>query len=1071
MVVAVISPMISKITGPKLKRVMIRHRLFRLLDQAEHASAIWLAGSAGSGKTSLMASYLCQNNTPSIWYKIDPGDKDPATFFYYLGQAAKPASVSCEPAIPQFAPEYLSGIDTFAAHYFETLYQRLTAPIWLVFDNFQEAPADSPMQTILKQAIEQVHANIKVVVISRNEPPKRLARLIANRDIALTGGAQLAFRIDELNELVRLLYERPVAFNIAKLQQMTRGWIAGIILWLMNFDMGAISKKMPLEETPEAIFDYFGSEILSRIDASTKDFLFKTSFLGDFDAETADQMTGLENAADIIEKLSRRNFFLEKRGTDNTAYQYHPLFLEFLQRQAHRYYSRDKLNALCCHAASIAAAAGNTAYAVGMYYRASAWEPLVELIQAQAPMLYFQGRLETLYLWLKDFPTQQVHRYPWLLLWKGVSLLPADPKTGRQFVADAYELFSNDHDLLGRVLSLAAAVESYFILRSDMRGLDVWIAEGEMINPSMDDMGDLNIYGRFAAAMLGAMTIRSPAHPRIDFWIERSTTLMNQGLDTNLHITLGNFLVLIHCWHGHIDKAHITLRKLRHAYENSLLPPLQQILFKVMQCVYCQASGESERCLQVAKEAWAISQETGVHVYDGLICSHGAYGALVTADLAEARRHLNQMAKTIQPHEAVDLAHYHALCAWEAFALGKLSLARAQIQTARTIGEANGAPILTIISGRLFEARLALAADEADCAKSHLASIKGRARAEGCTLVEFQQYLTQAAFAFHHGQSRKWNFYLEKAFGLSRERNILDGNWWLHSQLAFFCQKALSAGIETEQVRRFIRCHRLTPENPRSVGPYWPWPVRIHLLGRLEVVCARKPMELSAKTPKKPLELLKVLISQSVNGISRERAADHLWPDTDGDRASQNINTNLHRLRKLLGPSQAIQLEKGCLRLNPSQCWIDAWYFEALTEKVKATSDDDAKQALLTKVLNLYQGHLDETDAENPLVVGYAQKLRSLWMRSVVALTGLLAANGKWEQSQEVLLKALNLDDAAEPLYQRLMSLLYDQGRISEALFTFNRMHRVLTRQGLFPSPDTMALHEKIQLKRRQKRS
>lgn len=75
--------MLTKVTAPKLKKnLLTRERLFDCLDQADHESAIWLAGPAGSGKTSLIAGYLKQRQFPAIWYQIDSGDNDISNFFY-----------------------------------------------------------------------------------------------------------------------------------------------------------------------------------------------------------------------------------------------------------------------------------------------------------------------------------------------------------------------------------------------------------------------------------------------------------------------------------------------------------------------------------------------------------------------------------------------------------------------------------------------------------------------------------------------------------------------------------------------------------------------------------------------------------------------------------------------------------------------------------------------------------------------------------------------------------------------------------------------------------------------------
>ena len=78
---------LAKLSRPRLYDALPRNRLFRLLDEAR-PSVIWVAAPPGAGKTTLVASYLESRKLPGIWYQVDSGDADPATFFYYLGLAA-----------------------------------------------------------------------------------------------------------------------------------------------------------------------------------------------------------------------------------------------------------------------------------------------------------------------------------------------------------------------------------------------------------------------------------------------------------------------------------------------------------------------------------------------------------------------------------------------------------------------------------------------------------------------------------------------------------------------------------------------------------------------------------------------------------------------------------------------------------------------------------------------------------------------------------------------------------------------------------------------------------------------
>jgi ATP/maltotriose-dependent transcriptional regulator MalT len=104
---------IAKVTHPTLTKVLPRERLFTLLDRKRQRPVIWVSGPPGSGKTTLVISYLEARKVPRLWYQVDKADADPATFFYYLGQAAKRAAPRKRKPLHLLTREYLQGIPTF----------------------------------------------------------------------------------------------------------------------------------------------------------------------------------------------------------------------------------------------------------------------------------------------------------------------------------------------------------------------------------------------------------------------------------------------------------------------------------------------------------------------------------------------------------------------------------------------------------------------------------------------------------------------------------------------------------------------------------------------------------------------------------------------------------------------------------------------------------------------------------------------------------------------------------------------------------------------------------------------
>ena len=114
----------AKLVSPNLGQVVQRHRLFSLLD-ARKAPCLWTHGPPGSGKTTLIASYLRARGHNIIWIQLDAGDRDFSTFFYFLSAALLPnltptlaANSSALPPVPVIENETRDDWMGFARSYF-----------------------------------------------------------------------------------------------------------------------------------------------------------------------------------------------------------------------------------------------------------------------------------------------------------------------------------------------------------------------------------------------------------------------------------------------------------------------------------------------------------------------------------------------------------------------------------------------------------------------------------------------------------------------------------------------------------------------------------------------------------------------------------------------------------------------------------------------------------------------------------------------------------------------------------------------------------------------------------------
>jgi two-component SAPR family response regulator len=145
-------------------------------------------------------------------------------------------------------------------------------------------------------------------------------------------------------------------------------------------------------------------------------------------------------------------------------------------------------------------------------------------------------------------------------------------------------------------------------------------------------------------------------------------------------------------------------------------------------------------------------------------------------------------------------------------------------------------------------------------------------------------------------------------------------------------------------------------------------PIAIYSLGQFEILIQGISARMDGRGPKKPLELLSILIVAGARGAVVGTVADDLWPEADGFDAYRSLITTVYRLRRLLAYRDAVHLGAGRIRLDPTLCRVDVWQFE---HALAAARDREQLRAALA----IYEGPFLE-GSDNPWVVGMRTRLQ-----------------------------------------------------------------------------------------------
>lgn len=1081
---------IAKITRPVVSDILRRERLFNLLDEGCKRPVIWISAPAGSGKTALIASYLESRKLPCLWYGLDEGDADPASFFYYVGLAAKKAVPGKKKPLPLLTPEYSLGIPTFTRRYFENLFSRLTrrgdrpvAPITIVFDNYQDVP--SPLfHDMIVNGLDVIPDSANVIILSRHEPPPPFARLRAGNKVALLGWDEIRFTFEETKEIVRSGVKGIDDETLWLLHDKTSGWAAGLILLTEYLKTGKGGTRLA-ELIPEEIFDYFAGEVFARTEKDVQGFLLKTAFLPNMTGRTAERLTGVQDSGNILYRLSRNHFFTDGHQGIEAVYSYHPLFREFLLSEAKKTFPPMETASVRRNAAALLDEAGQIEDAAALYIDSSHWDGLAALILKHAQTMVSQGRNKTVGDWISSIPEAVRGGNPWLLFWLGLCRIPFNPAEGVASLEKAFNLFREHGDSAGMFLSWSWVVHSITHLTLDLKPLDKWIPVFEEIMDASGEIPSGEIGAGVAGSMFMALLFRQPNHPEIGLWAERASNLLKDCRDINIRVQTLINLAYYRTRRGDFEDAKVVIDELQRLSKSRDATPLVILLTRWMESVYFTFTSEHERCLDAVEDGLNLAEHTGIHILDFMLLGHGALSALNQGDIQTAGEFLKRMAPFLDRARPVDRSFYHQLMTHEALLDNNIRQALSHVDLIWEEGKDTGFPVIESIY-HIEKAHVMHGLGENKKAWEHLEQFRKIGQMMACKPAEFMYLLAHAYFTFKEGDNESGLSFLHKAMAFGREHGYMNAYFGHPGMMAQLCCKALEAGIEVEYVREVIRRQNLNPpQSPfakvglKQIPPLekwgeggicleaWPWPVKVYTLGRFELLIDDKPAAFSRKAPKKPLEMLKAIIA-SGGRASEEALSDALWPDAEGDAAHESFAVTLKRLRHLIGCSDAIEHLEGCVSLTPRYCWVDTFAFEGIMNGIERCREgegtpSDESMRLAEKALDMYKGAFLPMDNEQHYILSFRERLRQKFLHVVETVGSCYEEKGEIKKAVRCYRKGHEVDDLAEVFYQRLMVCYEKMGSLAEAINVYKRCRNILSAKlGILPSRETERIYKAI---------
>jgi LuxR family maltose regulon positive regulatory protein len=405
-----------------------RKALCDRLDDSGHQPLTLVSAPAGYGKTTLISHWLETREGPSAWLSLDEMDSDIRIFLSYI--VATVQSVfpeACAETQAQLEAQELAPLPLLAgclSNDFDDLEESLV----LVLDDYHRIN-EPAVHELVNPLLLHPTPQLQLVVISHRDPPLSLGSLRAHNSVAEIRMQDLKFTLAETAAFLEETTGQTVSSTaIARLQQITEGWVTGLRLATLALrhrsDVDAFLRG--LRGGGRAVQDYLAEEILAKQLSAARDCLCQTSILNRFCAPLCSAVCMAQcNAGE--QTLCGTNFiqFLEKEGMlcvimdeQGEWYRYHHLFQELLQRQLKARLTPDEIAGLHRRAASWFEGEGLLEEAIQHLLQADEPAEAGRLIVRHRNDILNGEQWHRLDQWLQQLPAEVTEDDPELLMLK-----------------------------------------------------------------------------------------------------------------------------------------------------------------------------------------------------------------------------------------------------------------------------------------------------------------------------------------------------------------------------------------------------------------------------------------------------------------------------------------------------------------------------------------------------------------------------------------------------------------------------------------------------------------------------
>jgi LuxR family maltose regulon positive regulatory protein len=361
----------------------------------EHLPLMLISAPAGSGKSTLVASWAAARDESVAWLQVEDSDSDPASFWSSLVAAVG----RVRPAFAAIVGPLVIGSQGDDRVVVPAIVNTLvdeTESLVVVIDDYHLIDSTN-VHRGMERLIDLCPPVLTIVLSTRVDPPFRLGRMRVRNRIAEVRAHQLRFANDEVGALLGGVVDALSAPRFEELCSRTEGWAAGIVLAGLSLEQSADPDHFVemFRGDDQLIVSYLSDELLSTMGVGDRQRLLETAVLYHLSGPLVDAVTGASDGTKWLADIANRNQLVIRLDNTGEWFRYHHLLHDLLALEAKRSFPQ-RLAELHGRAADWFESQHDYAHAVEHRLTAGDDAKGLELMRYVGPDLLGQGQVRTL---------------------------------------------------------------------------------------------------------------------------------------------------------------------------------------------------------------------------------------------------------------------------------------------------------------------------------------------------------------------------------------------------------------------------------------------------------------------------------------------------------------------------------------------------------------------------------------------------------------------------------------------------------------------------------------------------